>query len=53
MSKGTNGKPVIREDGKVLKGEDYQPPDLSFLIEIFQNQEDNEKENRSPDQQKG
>ena len=23
------GKPIFREDGKVLKGPDYQPPDLS------------------------
>lgn len=33
MSKGTNGKPVIRADGKILKGEDYKEPDLSFLID--------------------
>jgi NTP pyrophosphatase (non-canonical NTP hydrolase) len=32
MTKGTNGVPVIRADGKVLKGEDYKEPDLSFLI---------------------
>lgn len=32
MSKGTNGKPVIRADGKILKGEDYKEPDLSFLL---------------------
>lgn len=32
MSKlGRNGKPVKRADGKVLKGEDYKEPDLSFL----------------------
>ena len=28
-----NGKPVLRDDGKVLKGEQYEEPDLSDLIE--------------------
>ena len=33
MSKlGTDGKPTYREDGKVLKGPNYFPPDLSDLI---------------------
>ena len=33
MSKlGEDGKPIYREDGKVLKGPDYKPPDLSDLI---------------------
>jgi predicted HAD superfamily Cof-like phosphohydrolase len=33
MSKlGDNGKPLRREDGKVLKGPSYQPPDLSDLV---------------------
>ena len=27
-----DGKPIYREDGKVLKGPNYQPPDLSDLI---------------------
>jgi NTP pyrophosphatase (non-canonical NTP hydrolase) len=27
-----NGKPIYREDGKVLKGPNYQPPDLSDLV---------------------
>ena len=27
-----DGKPIYREDGKVLKGPDYKPPDLSDLI---------------------
>lgn len=31
MSKGTNGKPVFRNDGKILKGEDYEPAYLSFV----------------------
>ena len=33
MSKlGENGEPIYREDGKVLKGPNYQPPDLSDLV---------------------
>ena len=33
MSKlGEDGKPIYREDGKVLKGPGYKPPDLSDLI---------------------
>ena len=33
MSKlGEDGKPILREDGKVLKGPNYKPPDLSDLI---------------------
>jgi Phosphoribosyl-ATP pyrophosphohydrolase len=31
MSKGTNGVPVYSEAGKILKGDDYKAPDLSFL----------------------
>jgi hypothetical protein len=31
MSKGTNGQPLIREDGKILKGTDFTPADMSFL----------------------
>lgn len=31
LSKLTNGKIERREDGKVLKGPDYRPPDLSWL----------------------
>ena len=27
-----HGKPIYREDGKVLKGPNYQPPDLSSCI---------------------
>ena len=34
MSKlGANGKPILREDGKVLKGPNYFTPDLSDLVE--------------------
>ena len=29
---GKDGKPIYREDGKVLKGPDYAPPDLSDLF---------------------
>lgn len=33
MSKlGDDGKPIKREDGKVLKGPNYTPPDLSDLV---------------------
>jgi len=31
MSKLVDGKPLKREDGKVLKGPNYSPPDLSFI----------------------
>ena len=33
MSKlGEDGKPIRREDGKVLKGPNYQPPTLTDLV---------------------
>ena len=33
MSKlGKDGKPIYRDDGKVLKGPDYEPPTLMDLI---------------------
>ena len=33
MSKlGEDGEPIYREDGKVLKGPNYQPPNLSDLV---------------------
>ena len=33
MSKlGADGKPILREDGKILKGPDYFPPDLSKFL---------------------
>jgi len=33
MSKlGDDGKPIKRKDGKVLKGPNYKPPDLSDLV---------------------
>jgi len=34
MSKlGEDGKPVYREDGKVMKGPDYREPDLKTIVE--------------------
>ena len=34
MSKlGADGKPILRADGKILKGPNYRPPDLSDLAE--------------------
>jgi predicted HAD superfamily Cof-like phosphohydrolase len=32
MSKLVDGKPVMREDGKVLKGPNYAPPDMSRAV---------------------
>ena len=33
MSKlGEDGRPIYREDGKILKGPDYWPPDLDSII---------------------
>jgi predicted HAD superfamily Cof-like phosphohydrolase len=33
MSKlGEDGKPILREDGKVLKGKTYSPPDLKTVL---------------------
>ncbi len=33
MSKlGPDGKPVVRDDGKVMKGPDYSPPDLRPIL---------------------
>lgn len=33
MSKlGPDGKPIYREDGKILKGDNYMPPNLSDLV---------------------
>lgn len=34
MSKlGEDGKPILREDGKILKGPNYKPADLEDLVE--------------------
>jgi predicted HAD superfamily Cof-like phosphohydrolase len=42
MSKaGEDGKPIYREDGKILKGPNYTPPDLKSLIDgAFQQEVD-------------
>jgi len=29
---GRDGKPIRREDGKVMKGPNFTPPDLSFIL---------------------
>lgn len=29
---GPDGKPIYREDGKILKGEDYEPPNISRIL---------------------
>ncbi len=29
---GPDGKPIYREDGKVMKGEDYEPPQLEAVL---------------------
>ncbi len=35
MSKlGADGKPIMREDGKVLKGPDYFPPNIARIIKL-------------------
>jgi NTP pyrophosphatase (non-canonical NTP hydrolase) len=40
MSKlGEDGKPVRREDGKVLKGPNYKPPTLTDIITEFRNKD--------------
>ena len=30
-----DGKPIRREDGKVLKGPNYQPPDMSQAVAVY------------------
>ena len=37
MSKlGTDGKPIYRVDGKVLKGDNYKPPYLDDLVHLIE-----------------
>ena len=37
MSKlGVDGKPIVREDGKVLKGPDYFPPDMGKFVIVVE-----------------
>lgn len=31
---GPDGKPIYREDGKILKGEDYEPPQLAAVLQV-------------------
>ena len=36
MSKlGANGKPILREDGKILKGPGYTPPRIADLLFVY------------------
>lgn len=36
MSKlGSDGRPIYREDGKVLKGPNYKPADMKDAMEII------------------
>lgn len=47
MSKlGADGKPVVREDGKIEKGPYYRPPDIAGVIEHQKKMQD---ANLSPD----
>jgi predicted HAD superfamily Cof-like phosphohydrolase len=32
---GPDGKPILREDGKVLKPEGWQPPDIAKVLGVF------------------
>lgn len=34
MSKLVNGKSIFREDGKILKGENYSPPNIEQFINV-------------------
>lgn len=31
---GADGKPIYREDGKILKGEHYEPPQLRLILDM-------------------
>lgn len=33
MTKLVNGKPILREDGKILKPEGWQPPNIKDIVE--------------------
>lgn len=44
MSKlGDDGKPILREDGKILKGPNFTPPDLRTIIELYSHMELNNR----------
>jgi predicted HAD superfamily Cof-like phosphohydrolase len=38
MAKLVDGKPIYRDDGKVLKPEGWQPPDIKSILEAQENQ---------------
>lgn len=40
LSKFEDGEPVLREDGKILKGKDYYPPKLAAILESFKEEWD-------------
>ncbi|AGH07408.1 nucleotide pyrophosphohydrolase [Sulfitobacter phage phiCB2047-B] len=42
-----NGKPIRREDGKIMKGPNYKEPDLSEVIKAFQDFQTKLKENNA------
>lgn len=38
MSKlGDDGRPILRDDGKFLKGPNYTPPQLDMILELYRN----------------
>lgn len=46
MSKlGDDGKPIYREDGKVIKGPNYKKPDLSTVVEAWKDFQRNDANN--------
>jgi hypothetical protein len=41
MSKlGEDGKPLRRQDGKVIKGPQYSPPELEQILQLEKDEED-------------
>ena len=50
MSKlGEDGKPVYREDGKVMKGPNYHKPDMAPVVEAYKQFLMNENQGELPD----
>ena len=41
MAKLVDGKPLKREDGKIIKPEGWKPPDIEKIIEETKNEKDN------------
>lgn len=35
---GPDGKPILREDGKILKGPDFRPPNIESILEAHNNE---------------